>query len=97
MSDTTKIVIHLPENLVAEVDDIVALAHQDRGEFIREAIRNALKQRKREGLVEQMRQGYLEMATINLTIAKDLSIVEEEANVIYYNNHKLWSAAGYEY
>ena len=96
MSDTTKIVIHLPENLVAEVDDAVALVHQDRGEFIREAIRNALKQHKRDGFVEKMRQGYLEMATINLKIAKDLSSVEEEANVIYHNN-KLWSAAGYEY
>jgi CopG family transcriptional regulator/antitoxin EndoAI len=96
MSDTTKIVIHLPENLVAEVDDIVALVQQDRGEFIRDAIRNALKQHRRAGFVEQMRQGYLEMATINLNIAKDLSSVEEEANIIFYNN-KLWSAAGYEY
>ncbi|MCL1853973.1 MAG: ribbon-helix-helix protein, CopG family [Peptococcaceae bacterium] len=97
MSDTTKIVIHLPENLVAEVDDIVALEQQDRGEFIREAIRNALKQHyKRAGVVEQMRQGYMEMATINLSITKDLLSLEEEANISVYTN-KLWSAAGYEY
>jgi len=96
MPDTTRIVIHLPENLVAEVDNVVALEHQDRGEFIREAIRDALRQHKRAGFVEQMRQGYLEMATINLSIAKDLLSLEEEANVIYHNN-KLWSAAGYEY
>ena len=97
MSDTTKIIIHLPENLVAEVDDVVAVEQQDRGEFIREAIRNALKQHyKRAGFVEQMRQGYMEMATINLSIAKDLLSLEEEANCNYYNT-KLWSAAGYEY
>ena len=37
-----------------------------------------LDNRKRELMIEQMKKGYLEMAPINLTIACEISSLEED-------------------
>ena len=69
---------------------------KDRSDFIKEAIYSVLLERRKAGIREQMRQGYLEMAQINLTLAKDLCHAEEEATICY--EKKLgWSVVGYEY
>jgi CopG family transcriptional regulator/antitoxin EndoAI len=70
--------ISLPQSLLEEVDGIVTLENRKRSEFIREAIYGILHERRRKGVRDQMRQGYLEMAQLNLTICKELFTVEEE-------------------
>lgn len=70
--------ISLPESLLAEVDGIVTLEKRNRSEFIREAINSVLLERRKKGIREQMRKGYLEMAQLNLAIAKELFSTEQE-------------------
>lgn len=74
-----RIIITVPENLLAEVDDITALDSKNRSEIVREAIRFYLGERKKNLIREQMKKGYLEMAEINLSIASENTILEEEA------------------
>ena len=74
--------ISLPESLLAEVDGIVTLEKRNRSEFIREAINSILLERRKQGIREQMRRGYLEMAQLNLAIAKELYLTEQE--VVHY-------------
>ncbi len=74
-----RIIITVPENLLAEVDDITALDSKNRSEIVREAIRFYLGERKKNLIIEQMKKGYLEMAEINLSIASENIILEEEA------------------
>ncbi|NLL51491.1 MAG: CopG family transcriptional regulator [Peptococcaceae bacterium] len=95
MAETRRIVVCLPENIIEEVDDIVSMEKRDRSDFIKEAIYSVLLERRKAGLREQMRQGYLEMAQINLTLAKDLCQAEEEATIRY--ERKLAWSGGYEY
>lgn len=95
MAENRRIVVCLPQSLIEEVDDIVSLENRNRSDFIREAIYSVLHERRKAGIREQMRQGYLEMAQINLSIAKDLSHAEEEATVCY--EKKLAWSVGYEY
>ena len=75
--------ISLPESLLAEVDGIVTVENRNRSEFIREAINSILHERRRKGIREQMRNGYLEMAQLNLAICRELFNVEQEV-VLYY-------------
>jgi len=75
--------ISLPENLLAEVDDVVTLENRNRSEFIREAINSVLHERRKRGIREQMRKGYEEMAQLNLAIARELFLTEEEVQLIY--------------
>jgi len=79
--------ISLPENLLAEVDDVVTLENRNRSEFIREAINSVLHERRKRGIREQMRKGYEEMAQLNLAIARELFLTEEEVQLVYEDSN----------
>lgn len=83
MAESKRIMISLPENLLAEVDDVVTLENRNRSEFIREAINSVLHERRKQGIREQMRKGYQEMAQLNLAIARELFLTEEEVQLLY--------------
>ncbi|KKM08692.1 CopG family transcriptional regulator [Clostridiales bacterium PH28_bin88] len=61
--------ISLPENLLEEVDGLAVKEKRNRSEFIREAMKLYIAERKRFTIREQMKKGYQEMAQINLALA----------------------------
>jgi CopG family transcriptional regulator / antitoxin EndoAI len=79
LADVKRIMISLPESLLAEVDGIVNLERRNRSEFIRDALHSLLLERKRRNLREQMVKGYKEMAQINLSLAREHFETESEA------------------
>ncbi|MBZ4654960.1 MAG: putative transcriptional regulator with CopG/Arc/MetJ DNA-binding domain and metal-binding domain [Peptococcaceae bacterium] len=85
MSETKRIMICLPADLLEEVDGIMTIEKKNRSEFIREAMRFYLAETKRKNLREQMRRGYLEMAQINLTLAQEAFYSELEVDILYQN------------
>lgn len=82
MAETKRIMISLPQNLLTEVDGIVALEKRTRSEFIREAMRLYLRERKKRQIRERMQRGYLEMARINLDLSREAVYAESEAGRI---------------
>ena len=88
MAESKRIMISLPESLLAEVDGIVTLEKVNRSEFIREAINSVLLERRKKGIREQMRKGYLEMAQLNLAIARELFSAEQET-IQYYEEENV--------
>jgi len=83
LTQVKRIMISLPDSLLAEVDGIAATDRLNRSEFIREAMRFYITERRRRLLREQMKKGYLEMAKINLTLAIEHYRLESEAELIY--------------
>ena len=79
MSTLKRIMISLPDSLLAEMDDIVEADRQSRSQFIREAMKLYIVERKKRILREQMKRGYLEMADINLALAMEHYRLEAEA------------------
>jgi CopG family transcriptional regulator/antitoxin EndoAI len=75
--------ISLPSNLLAEVDGLVSVEKKNRSEFIREAMKLYLAEKKRRNLREEMKQGYQSMAELNLLLAREGSQLEEEAAQFY--------------
>lgn len=78
MPASKRIIITISEILLSEVDHFTVLENRNRSEIVREAIKLYLENRKREVMIEQMKKGYLEMAPINLTIACEISGLEED-------------------
>jgi CopG family transcriptional regulator/antitoxin EndoAI len=64
-----RIMISLPESLLEEVDGLATVERRNRSEFIREAMKLYISERKRYTIREQMKLGYQEMAHINLALA----------------------------
>ncbi|WP_432402380.1 CopG family ribbon-helix-helix protein [Wukongibacter sp. M2B1] len=82
MAETKKIMVCVPDSLLEEVDYIVKLEKRNRSEFIREAMKAYLRERKRMEMRESMKKGYKDMAAINLVYAEmgmdvDLSCLEK--------------------
>ncbi|CEP69254.1 Ribbon-helix-helix [Moorella glycerini] len=83
MPGVKRIMISLPESLLAEVDGLATLERRNRSEFIREAMKLYITERKRRNIREQMKRGYQEMASINLALAVENYDVENEAQRYY--------------
>lgn len=79
MGQVKRIMISLPDQLLAEVDGIVATEKLNRSELIREAMKMYLAERRRRLLREQMKKGYLEMAQINLALALEGMHLDQES------------------
>lgn len=78
-SNFRDIVISLPQQLLNEVDGIMQQENVNRNELIHQATRMYLRDRKKRQIRESMRQGYMEMAKINLNMASEAFLAEEEA------------------
>jgi CopG family transcriptional regulator / antitoxin EndoAI len=78
-SATQEIVIRLPQNFLTELDGYVQQENVNRNEFIYQATKMYLRERKKRHIRESMRRGYMEMAKINLSIASEAFQAEYEA------------------
>ena len=78
MAQVKRVIISLPDSLLAEIDCIAAAENLNRSEIVREAMKLYLAERRRHLLREQMKRGYLEMATINLSLAIEQYRLESE-------------------
>ncbi|MBP2655765.1 MAG: hypothetical protein H6Q73_3334 [Firmicutes bacterium] len=71
MAELRRIMISIPNSLLQEVDGIIAMEKLSRSQFVREAMRLYIEDRKRKAVRDMMRKGYQEMAIINLTLAEE--------------------------
>lgn len=79
MADLKRIMISIPDNLLQEVDGIVAMEKLSRSQFVRDAMRVYIEDRKRRAVRDLMKRGYQEMAIINLTLAEEGLAADAEA------------------
>ncbi|NMB35953.1 MAG: CopG family transcriptional regulator [Firmicutes bacterium] len=80
LARTKRIMISLPHSLLQEVDGVVQSEKKTRSEFIREAMKLYLRERKKKQIRERMQEGYLEMARLNLSLANEALVAENEAD-----------------
>lgn len=71
MAELRRIMISIPNALLQEVDGIIAMDKLSRSQFVREAMRLYIEERKRKAVRDMMKKGYQEMAVINLTLAEE--------------------------
>ncbi|NLV91549.1 MAG: CopG family transcriptional regulator [Firmicutes bacterium] len=73
-----KVVISLPHHLLQEVDRLVQAEKLDRSQLVAEAMAQYLQEHKRARLREELKEGYIQMAGINLQLAEEgTSEIEE--------------------
>lgn len=70
MAQLKKILISLPDNLLKEVDTIVAMENINRSEFVREAMKLYIREKRRIEMRDKMKKGYQQMAEINVKLAE---------------------------
>jgi len=83
MAQTKRIMISIPQPLLDEVDAFLCNEDCNRSEFIRRAMIEFIKERKRARIREQMRAGYASMAAINLQLCEE-GLTEDAASLSKY-------------
>jgi len=73
-----KIIVSLPDPLLAEVDRIAAAEQISRSDVVGEAVKLYIEDWRRRLFIEQMKKGYIEMANINLALAIEHYRLESE-------------------
>lgn len=71
VAELRRIMISIPNTLLQEVDGIIAMDKLSRSQFVRDAMRLYIEDRKRKAVRDMMKKGYQEMAVINLTLAEE--------------------------
>jgi len=71
VAELKRIMISIPNSLLQEVDGFIAMEKLSRSQFVREAMRLYIEERKRKAVRDLMRKGFQEMAVINLTLAEE--------------------------
>lgn len=71
VAELRRIMISIPNALLQEVDGIIAMDKLSRSQFVRDAMRLYIEDRKRKAVRDMMKKGYQEMAVINLTLAEE--------------------------
>lgn len=76
-----KILVSVPCDILEEIESIIKLDNINRSQLIRDAMKFYIGEKKKIHVREQMRRGYLEMAAINLTLAEEGLVAENQAYI----------------
>jgi CopG family transcriptional regulator/antitoxin EndoAI len=83
LGETKRILVSLPESLLEEVDLLASMENINRSEFIREAMKLYISEKRKKQIRESMKKGYMEMAAINLEMAETGLTAENECLISY--------------
>jgi len=81
VSDFRKVMISVPDSLLREVDAAVTKQSGSRSELIRTALRMYLDEIRRRKMREALKDGYVEMAALNLQLAEGGPVFEDTPRV----------------
>ncbi|NLW21721.1 MAG: CopG family transcriptional regulator [Tissierellia bacterium] len=70
MAKTKRIMVSLPNSLLEEVDFIVSMEKKNRNEFVKEAMKLYIREKRRLEVSEKLKDGYIAMSKINLDLAE---------------------------
>lgn len=66
MARQKKILISIPDSLLSEADNMAYSQNINRSEFIREAMRLYIREKKKNEIAQKLKKGYEEMGQLNL-------------------------------
>ena len=72
MAQTKRIVVCMPDDLLASVDGLVLEGERNRSAIVREALRLLVRQRQRtQAGLQRLKRGYEAMGRINLALSEE--------------------------
>jgi len=83
LAELKRIIISIPDNLLKEFDFLASLEKTSRSEFVREAMKRYVKERRKKEMICRMKKGYQDMAEINLKFVEVCFEADNEQQQIY--------------
>lgn len=83
MAQYKKILISIPDNLLVELDSIASNEKTNRSMLVREAMNLYIREKHKIELRDKMRNGYEQMAEINLRLAEGCLGIDNDQECRY--------------
>lgn len=83
MARQKKILISLPDSLLSELDTMASSENINRSEFIREAMKLYIHEKKKADIVCKLKKGYEEMAELNLEYS-EFCVESDNCQLMHY-------------
>ena len=78
-----KILISMPESLLCEIDRLSSSENMSRSKWIRQTGQSHILKKRREKNEEALKQGYRAMGEVNLSLAEESVIADNEQLLTY--------------
>ncbi len=83
LPEQKKILISLPVDMLDKIDELSAEENISRSEFIRREINRGIEGKYKSKIREELKNGYIEMAHINLSIAEMCFEADNDTQLCY--------------
>lgn len=83
MGEIRKVLISFPDNLLKEIDTIVSVEKINRSEFVRDAMKVYLRERRKVEMRDKLKKGYQEMAEINVKLTEVCMDADNDQQLYY--------------
>ncbi|MBQ6895551.1 MAG: ribbon-helix-helix protein, CopG family [Clostridia bacterium] len=83
MARQKKILISIPDSLLDEADNMAYSQNINRSEFIRDAIKSYIREKKKKEIAQKLKKGYEEMGNLNLEYS-EYSIGSDNTQIQLY-------------
>lgn len=70
MAETRRVVVSLPSNLLEEANDLVPMEYKNMSDFVMEAMKLFIEEKKKLDIIERLKNGYKEMSDLNLGLSE---------------------------
>lgn len=70
MAESRRITLSVPNSILEEVDVMVPMEYKNMSDFIVDAMKLFIEEKKKSEVVEKLKNGYKEMSQLNLRIAE---------------------------
>lgn len=70
MPETRRITVSLPSSILDEVDIMVPMEYKNMSDFVVDAMKLFLEEKKKLEIIEKLKNGYKEMSQVNLKLAE---------------------------
>lgn len=83
MAETRRVVVSLPSNLLDEVNDMVPIEYKNMSDFVMEAMKLFIAEKKKLEIIERLKNGYKEMSDLNLKLS-EIGIEQDNIELTLY-------------
>lgn len=70
MAETRTVIIDIPGNLLGEANDMVPMEYKNMSDFVMEAMKLFVEEKKKLEIVKNLKKGYKEMSELNVKLSE---------------------------
>ncbi|HZK33321.1 MAG TPA: CopG family transcriptional regulator [Tissierellaceae bacterium] len=85
MGETNAIVAGIPSNLLGESNGMVPMENKNMSDFVMEALRLFIEEKKRLEVIEKLKKGYIEMSDLNVRLS-EMGLEQDNLELALYES-----------